>query len=122
MKLLSSLALAALLVSIAGSQGFDRSDIVDHIVAKLSQIYSYAALLPRKNKGQSVYKSECTRSVIQECTCFEVLQVNSYRLKGQGISVGDIKKGIARQAKSFIIQIKAVRRAIFSLWFCVATN
>lgn len=46
-------------------------------------------------------KCECNRLPITECTCFEVLQLNTFRMKGQGIDVGEVKKGYRMASKKF---------------------
>lgn len=65
-------------------------------------------------------KSECTRSLVQECTCFELLQINHFREKKQGINVGDTKKGF-RKASMFYHPDKGGKAEEFQLvQACVA--
>ncbi|CAB9507430.1 expressed unknown protein [Seminavis robusta] len=46
-------------------------------------------------------QSECQRLTLQECSCFEVLQTNSFRVKGQPVNAGDLKKGYRLAAKFY---------------------
>lgn len=43
--------------------------------------------------------SECQEANVLACTCFEVLQLNLYRLKGESVNDSDIKKGFRKASK-----------------------
>jgi hypothetical protein len=60
-----------------------------------------ARQLDGKINVTSSERSECKRQDLQECTCFELLQLNTFRAKGQAVDKSDVKKGIRKAIKLY---------------------